>query len=59
MLFAVQRQDCDAFSACADYDPSFAHALIKAADAGVEVLVYACEMGTETIRLSHRIEWRR
>lgn len=59
VLFVVQRQDCDAFSACADHDPAFAHALTKAADAGVEVLAYACEMGTETIRLAHRIEWRR
>lgn len=59
VLFVVQREDCDAFSACADYDPAFAQALLKAADAGVEVLVYACEMGTETIKLGHRIDWRR
>ena len=59
VLFVVQREDCEAFSACADYDPAFAQALTKAADAGVEVLVHVCEMGTTEIRLGHRIEWRR
>ena len=43
-LFVVQRTDCDAFSACADLDPAFAAGLEAAADAGVEVLVYACAM---------------
>ena len=36
-----------------------AAALDHAADAGVEVLVYRCEMGRESIRLTHRIPWRR
>ncbi|HTK35050.1 MAG TPA: DNA/RNA nuclease SfsA [Caulobacteraceae bacterium] len=58
-LFTVQREDCDAFSACRDLDPVFAAALDHAADAGVEVLVYRCEMGRGAIRLSHRIPWRR
>jgi sugar fermentation stimulation protein A len=58
-LFVVQREDCDAFSACADLDPTFAKALDRAADAGVEVLVYACAMSTETIRVSRKITWRR
>jgi sugar fermentation stimulation protein A len=59
VLFVVQREDCDAFSACADLDPAFAHALGRAADAGVEVLVYACEMGIDAIRLSRRMRWDR
>lgn len=59
VLFVVQREDCNEFSACADLDPTFAKALDQAADAGVEVLAYACEMGTETIRLSQKISWRR
>ena len=58
-LFVVQREDCDAFSACADLDPAFANALDRAADAGVEVLIYACEMATDTIRLGSRLAWRR
>jgi sugar fermentation stimulation protein A len=59
VIFTVQRTDCDAFSACHDLDPTFAAALDHAANAGVEVLVYACEMGEGGIRLSHRIPWRR
>jgi sugar fermentation stimulation protein A len=58
VLFVVQREDCDEFRACADLDPAFAKALDQAAEAGVEVLVYACEMGTEGIRLSRKITWR-
>jgi sugar fermentation stimulation protein A len=58
-LFVVQREDCDAFSACADLDPAFAKALDRAADAGVEVLVYACAMGIDAIRLGRRMAWRR
>ena len=58
-LFVVQRTDCDAFSACADLDPAFAKALNRAADAGVEVYVHACDMGTDAIRLGKRMAWRR
>ncbi|MEO6339378.1 MAG: DNA/RNA nuclease SfsA [Caulobacteraceae bacterium] len=54
-LFVVQREDCDAFAACHDLDPVFAKALDHAADAGVEVLVYRCEMSAGAIRLSHRL----
>jgi sugar fermentation stimulation protein A len=58
-LFVVQRTDCDAFSACHDLDPAFAAALERAADAGVEVLVYGCEMSPADVRIARRIEWRR
>lgn len=58
-LFVVQRTDCDAFSACHDLDPAFAVALERAADAGVEVLVYGCEMSPAEVQISHRIDWRR
>lgn len=58
-LFVVQRTDCDAFSACHDLDPAFAVALERAADAGVEVLVYGCEMSPADVRIARRIEWRR
>ncbi len=59
VLFVVQRADCDRFSACHDLDPAFAAGLERAADAGVEVLVYRCEMGLEAIRLARRIPWNR
>ncbi|MDB5431028.1 MAG: sugar fermentation stimulation protein [Caulobacter sp.] len=58
-LFVVQREDCDGFSACAELDPAFAAGLAHAADAGVEVLVYQCAMGTQEIRIARRIPWRR
>jgi len=58
-LFVIQRTDCDAFSACHDLDPTFATALERAADAGVEVLVYGCEMSPAAIRVAWRLDWRR
>ncbi len=58
VLFVVQREDCDAFLACADLDPAFARGLDAAAKAGVEVLVYACAMDMETVRVARRIAWR-
>ncbi|OYX01537.1 MAG: sugar fermentation stimulation protein SfsA [Caulobacter vibrioides] len=57
VLFVVQREDCETFSACADLDPQFAAGLDAAAKAGVEVLVYACAMGTEAVRIARRILW--
>ena len=58
-LFVVQRTDCTAFSACAELDPAFAAALERTADAGVEVLVYACAMTTDAIVMERRLDWRR
>lgn len=57
VLFVVQREDCEAFQACADLDPAFARGLEAAAKAGVEVLVYACAMGTEAVRIERRMRW--
>jgi sugar fermentation stimulation protein A len=56
-LITVQRMDCAAFSACPDIDPAFARGLDHAAEAGVEVLVYGCEMTTNHVRLGARIPW--
>ena len=58
-LFVVQRTDCDAFSACAELDPVFAAALGRAADAGVEVLVYACDVGVQGVTVGRRMPWAR
>ena len=57
VLFTVQREDCDRFSACRDIDPVFAAALDHAAEAGVEVLIYRCAMGADAIRLTRPIPW--
>ena len=58
-LFVVQRTDCEAFAACADLDPAYAAGLDHAAERGVEVLVYACDIGVEEIWIAHPIPWRR
>jgi sugar fermentation stimulation protein A len=57
-LFVIQRTDCDRFAACADLDPAYARGLDLTAEAGVEVLVYACDIGLEEIRIARRISWR-
>jgi sugar fermentation stimulation protein A len=57
-LFVIQRTDCDAFAACADLDPTYAAGLTAAAQAGVEVLCYDCEISPEEIRIAGRIPWR-
>lgn len=58
-LFVVQRTDCQAFSACHDLDPVFAARLDRAADAGVEVLVYGCDMSTSGVSIARRLSWIR
>lgn len=57
-LFVIQRTDCDAFSACADLDPAYADGLDAAANAGVEVLAYACDINLDGIRIACRVPWR-
>ena len=57
-LFVIQRTDCDAFDACPDLDPAYAAGLTEAAERGVEVLCYACDISSEEIRLTRRIPWR-
>ncbi len=54
-IFVVQRMDCDSFKACEDLDPAFARGLTQAVRAGVEVLVYACEVTTGGVRIARRI----
>jgi sugar fermentation stimulation protein A len=56
-LFVIQRTDCDRFAACADLDPAYAAGLLAAADAGVEVLCYGCDIGVGAIRIARRIPW--
>ncbi|MFT4933479.1 MAG: sugar fermentation stimulation protein A [Pseudoalteromonas distincta] len=58
-LFIVQRTDCDAFSACHDLDPAFARGLEAAADSGVEVLVYGCDISPSAVRIARPMTWAR
>jgi sugar fermentation stimulation protein A len=54
VLFLVQRNDCDRFALAHDLDPAFSRALAKAVTAGVEVLVYGCDMGPDRITVAGR-----
>ncbi len=51
MLFVIQRSDCTALAPAHDLDPAYAKGLTKAVEAGVEVLVWDCEVTTTEIVL--------
>ncbi|MGF1543756.1 MAG: DNA/RNA nuclease SfsA [Parvularculaceae bacterium] len=51
MFFVVQRSDCVRFRPAADLDPTYARTLAEAANAGVELICYDCEISTEDITL--------
>lgn len=55
VLFVVQRTDCDRFAPAADCDPKFAAALSEVRDAGVEVLVYSCEITPDRVAIGSPI----
>lgn len=57
VLWVVQRTDCETFKTCEDLDPAFSSALSEVTQAGVEVLVYACDISVEEITLRRRLEW--
>jgi len=56
-LFVLQGTDCRRFAACADLDPVYAAALTAAAQGGVEVLCYACDISPSEIRIARRVPW--
>jgi sugar fermentation stimulation protein A len=56
-LFVVQRMDCERFTACRELDPAFAAGLDHAADTGVEVLVYVCDLTSDGVAIRRRIPW--
>ena len=58
MLFVIQRMDCNAFSACADLDPAYAEGLTDAADRGVEVLCYDCDISPTAARIARKVPWK-
>jgi len=55
LLFVVQRMDCDRFATADDIDPVFSQGLRDAIAAGVELLVYRCDMGMDGVRISNRL----
>ena len=58
MLFVIQRTDCDSFAAAPDLDPAYAEGLTWAADRGVEILAYGCDIDASAIRLVRPVPWR-
>jgi len=59
VLFVVQRTDCDRFALARDLDPRFADALDAALDAGVETLVYDCDLSPSGVKLRRSLGGRR
>lgn len=55
VLFAVQRSDCDRFTAARDLDLAFAEALDRAKAKGVRVLAYGCDISDRAVTLSRRL----
>ncbi len=58
MLFVIQRSDCESFAAAGDIDPAYAAGLARAADRGVEVLAYACDLSPEGVEIVRPVAWR-
>ena len=54
-LFVVQRTDCDAFAPARDLDPAFAAAFQEARAGGVEMLIYACDVGPTGVTIARRL----
>jgi sugar fermentation stimulation protein A len=54
-LFVVLRADCDRFAVARDLDPAFAAAFARVREAGVETLVYGCDVSPERIAVGRRI----
>lgn len=57
LLFCVQHTGITAVSPAAQIDPDYGAILAEAVSAGVEVLVYGCEISSEEIRLSKALEF--
>lgn len=57
VLFLTQRNDCDRVTVARDIDPTFADALTRAVDAGVEVVAYGCQIDTGGISVGERLCW--
>ncbi|WP_319513406.1 DNA/RNA nuclease SfsA [uncultured Cohaesibacter sp.] len=55
MLYLVQRTDANRFALASDIDPAYAEAFQEATDAGVEAIVYLCDISHQEINLTHSI----
>jgi sugar fermentation stimulation protein A len=55
MLYVVQRGDCDRLAMASDIDPTYATALARAMDAGVEALCYDCRVTCDAVELDRAL----
>lgn len=58
MVFLVQRPDAVRFELARDIDKAYGVAFDAAAKAGVEALVYKCDVGAEGISVATRVPWQ-
>jgi sugar fermentation stimulation protein A len=58
VVFAVQREDCDAFAPADEIDPKYGVALRQAAGAGVMVVAYRAEVSPDGITLKYSLPVR-
>lgn len=56
MFYCVNRTDCNSFSLAEDIDPDYAEKFDQARKAGVEVLVYDCDISMDGISLNARLK---
>ncbi len=57
MLFLVQREDCHSFTPATHRDPVYSDELQKAWEAGVEILVYQCEVAPPKVEVTKPLPW--
>lgn len=55
MFYLVQRNDCEDFTIASDIDPAYAENFRYAVQAGVEILIYNCDITTESICLNKKM----
>mgnify|MGYP006269440779 FL=1 len=55
-LFIVQRADCTVLSPARDLDPRYADGLHAAAQAGVEIIAYGCQVDLTGVELDRPLE---
>lgn len=57
LLFVVQRSDCQKFATAADLDPAYTKGIAQARQAGVEILVWDCEVTLSEVVLRKALEY--
>jgi sugar fermentation stimulation protein A len=56
MFYLIQREDCKSFSLAKDIDSKYHEAFLKAKKAGVEAIAYKCNLTTEEIKVTEKVE---